>query len=511
MIEMKKIILLMFLLLLSSQLAKAQNPNPDLKIGKPVRSSIRLNEQHVYRIAMANKQFALLNLKQQGIDLKIETFAPDGFWLEEFDSPNNEDGNELILIDANREGSFEIRVSPLAEEKKIKSGDYEIELIGIHSSIETHLTEVLKKLNSRGHIPGFALSVVNAKKVLYQNAMGLADVRKELPYSIETVHNIASISKTFIGLSIMKLVEQGKLTLDTSINDLLPFKITNPYYPKKDITLRHLATHTATINEQGFYHKAYILLDEEALDKYEYHKHFLKELNMAKKNQRRSLPEFLKAHLSPEGEHYRKKNFFKKEPGQNWYYSNVGAALAAYIVEQVSGEDYKVFVRKHIIDPLELESAAWKDEIDDRLTKATQYDSKGNPLPDRTIITYADGGMHINVSDLSKYLMQFIKGNAGEDGILSSASMKELMKVQHEQIEGRFKGRRDGLFWEYSSSGVMGHSGGDYGVSAFMYFDPVTNLGYTYVCNIMPTESDYSNAQSRSTWAVLKRYARYFE
>ncbi|SNZ01785.1 serine hydrolase [Flagellimonas pacifica] len=506
---MKKIILRILVLILVGKNGLAQNNKVELAIGEKVSKLIKLGDSDSYQIELKKNQFALLNLKQIGIDLKITTYAPNDKEIEEFDSPNGNNGNEIILIDALSNGRYEIKVTTLGEDKKYKKGNYEIKLIGINDSVKSHLNNTLKTLYDRNHIPGFGVSILNAEKILYQNAMGYANMKDKVPYTIETVQNIASISKTFIGLSLMKLVEQEKLTLDTPINELLPFKIVNPYFPNNLITIRHLATHTSTINEQGFYHKAYILQDKEALGKYDYHKHFLKELNSAKKNKRLPMSDFLKRHLSVEGKDFKKKSFFKAKPGEDWYYSNTGAALAALIVEYVSGVPYDEFVQQNILNPLQLESAAWSGKVTDKYTLATQYDFRRNPLPKRTIVTYPDGEMYINISDLSKYVMSYINGNIGKNGIVGNVYLKEMMKVQHEQMEGDFKGRRDGLFWEHSKSGVMGHSGGDYGVSAFMYLDPTTNLGFTYVCNIMPLESDYSNAESRSIWAVLKRYANF--
>ncbi|MEX0273091.1 MAG: serine hydrolase [Flavobacteriaceae bacterium] len=504
---MKTTALLILFLVSGYHWSLSQHNTTGLEVGKKISRSIRLGDSDSYALRLDKSQFALIDLKQIGIDLKITTYTPEGDKIEEFDSPNGSDGNEIILVDAPTEGLYEIKVSPLGEEKKIRKGSYEIKLVSINTAVESHLDKVLTTLYERNHIPGFGVSILNAEKLLYQNAMGYAKLLEKVPYTVKTVQNIASISKTFIGLSLMKLVEQGKLDLDTPINGILPFKVINPYFPKKPITIRHLATHTSSINEKGFYYKAYILLEEGASDKYSYHKHFVKELHRAKDNPRITLPEFLEGHLSTTGRDYKKKNFFKVEPGKDWYYSNTGASLAAYIVELVSGEPYKEFVQKNILNPLHLESAVWFGNVDGKFALATQYDSKGNPLPKRTIITYPDGEMYMNVSDLGKYLLGFIKAYASE----GNNPLKEMMKVQHEQPTGDFKGRKDGIFWEYARSGVMGHSGGDYGVNAFMYFDPTTHLGFTYMCNIMPRESMYSNAESMSIWAVLKRYAKYIK
>ncbi|MEL6484149.1 MAG: serine hydrolase domain-containing protein, partial [Bacteroidota bacterium] len=370
----------------------------------------------------------------------------------------------------------------------------------------------LSTLYGRGFIPGFGVTILNDTSILYQRTEGYANLEERQPYTVKTVQNIASVSKTLIGISLMQLVAQGKFTMDTPINQLLPFPVRNPYFPEQDITVGHLATHTSTIKEDDFYEAAYLVDENASIDQYVYHKAFAKAFRKAQKNEAMPLGEFLNTHLSKEGKAYKKTNFFKEVPGNNWYYSNVGAALAAYIVEQVSGMSYATYVTENILQPLELQSAGWYGQVPTDFEVTQQYDFKGNPLPKKTIITYPDGEMYMNILDLSKYLMAFMKASKGLDTqVLNSASLQEMMEVQHEQKGGRFDGRRDGFFWEFRSGEVMGHSGGDYGVSALMYFHPKSGLGFTYLCNMMPLESDYSNAMSRSIWTAVKRYALYFE
>ena len=120
--------------------------------------------------------------------------------------------------------------------------------------LDTKLTEIAEK----GHLPGFGVAIVSKDKTLYQKGYGYADLANKKPYTKNTVQNIGSVSKTFIGVSLMKLVERGKLILMTRISDILPFKITNPYYPESPITIRQLATHTSTLKDTDYYQKTYL-------------------------------------------------------------------------------------------------------------------------------------------------------------------------------------------------------------------------------------------------------------
>ena len=114
------------------------------------------------------------------------------------------------------------------------------------------LHQALNNIFQSSNMAGMAVAIVNKDEVLYKNQFGYADVASKKPYTHNTIHNIGSTSKTFIGVAIMQLVEQGQLTLDTKVNDILPFKVTNPHHPESAITIRQLATHTSSIRDHHF-------------------------------------------------------------------------------------------------------------------------------------------------------------------------------------------------------------------------------------------------------------------
>lgn len=495
------------LILLIHQVIFCQKVEP-LSIGTKISKIIEAKGKHDFSVELRKGEFALLNLRQRNADVKIITYDPDGNHIEEFDSLNGSTGDELILIEAYQDGKYVLQVTPF--EKRLKRGGYTMELLSVEQDVIRHLDQVLDNLAGREHLPGFAVNILEKDTCRYHYSNGYARLANQIPYTNRTVQNIASISKTFIGISLMLLVEEGKLTLDTPINNILPFDVTNPYFPEKSITIRHLANHTATINDfPVYYKKAGVLVKKPLMDFSRYPRQVQKTIKMAMGNIELSMAAFLREMLTTEGGWYKKKNFLKHSPGSEWFYSNVGASLAAYIVELTSGIPYDEFVRRRIWRPLGLHSAAWKASESDSVRRAYTYTQGTTELPRYRLITYPDGQVHINSDDLGRYLMELIKGFSGHGTILSNASFHEMMKVQHEQKEGKFKGRKDGIFWEFGKNGLMGHSGGDTGVSAFMYFDPKTLLGFTFMTNTMPSESDGASVQSKKIWSVLKRYGKY--
>jgi len=164
------------------------------------------------------------------------------------------------------------------------------------------LTQALNELYSLGYINGYAVTLVNDTGPLYQKGFGYMDVAAKKPYTDSTVQNIASISKTFIGISLMKAQELGKLKLDDPINSYLPFKVINPYFPEKEITIRHLATHTSSITDTKYYNKkSYVLKENIPAGK-------LKDLNETfnSPSTKTTLMKFLPMILDAKGKYYKK-------------------------------------------------------------------------------------------------------------------------------------------------------------------------------------------------------------
>ena len=130
------------------------------------------------------------------------------------------------------------------------------------SSINEQLTQDLLSIYAQNHIVGFSVAIVNQDKILYTKGFGYSDKLKNKAYTENTIQNIASISKTFIGISLLKAQELGKLNLDDPINNYLPFEVINPKFPNTAITIRHLATHTSSIIDPSRYGKNGYVLKE---------------------------------------------------------------------------------------------------------------------------------------------------------------------------------------------------------------------------------------------------------
>lgn len=476
----------------------------DFEDVKSYKKIIELGSVHDFTIKLNAGEFALFNLQQINMDVDITTYNPNENELETFDTENGKDGQEIVVVDAKEAGFYRIRIAPLGQTKKPKSGAYELELLHKTESLDEHVDGILQYLADRQHLPGFGVSLIKHDEVKFKKGYGYADLESKKAYDTKTIQNIASISKTFIGLSLMQLVEHDVLKLDTPIAKVLSFEIKNPHFPSVPITVRHLAAHTSSMKYTKYYDHTYLLADEYRLDRKIFHKSEYDDLIRAQKNEEMSMSEFVKEIYHKDGKWYDDKNFSNHIPGKHFQYSNEGATLAALIVEECSGKSYDAFTENRIIKPLKLNRTSWRMPEHD-MNVATLYGINKNPLPHYRIITYPEGGIFSCVDDLSIYLLKYIKGIRGESTFLSQESFHEIVRPQFKS--GR---RSSGLFWEFWPGGRMGHSGGDAGVQAAMFYTPKSNSGAILISN-----ASYDGGNMHQTfsdiWEMINRYAPCFE
>ena len=343
------------------------------------------------------------------------------------------------------------------------------------------LTGELTKIYNRGFINGFSVAIVDDSQTIYQRGFGYSDINNQQKYSEHTVQNIASISKTFLGIALLKAQEMGKLKLDDPVNKYLPFNVINPYYPEEKISIRHLATHTSTIKDTEFYrNKAYVLKNKanESIEKQELYVKF----NSSESHS--TIQKYLEKVLKKNGQWYKKDGFLNNKPGEIFEYSNVGATLAALVLEMATGEPYDEFTTKHIIEPLKMTSTGWSFEDIDMSKHSKLYFNKNTEIPFYSLITFPDGGLLTSANDLSKYLSELIKGFNGEGKLLNKESYKEFFTKQLTSENFPYDSEEnEGIFVSFASNGYIGHSGGDPGVTTFMFFDPNNETGIILFAN----------------------------
>lgn len=372
------------------------------------------------------------------------------------------------------------------------------------------LTHKLAKLQQGSALPGFAVAVVSSDAVLYQRGFGHAELQAKRPYTEDTLQNVGSVSKTVIGVAIVKAIELGYFGLDTEINSILPFKVQHPH-GGGPITVRHLVTHTSGIvdDDDTYGHSYYLLPDADRGGPL--YQQFRRDFTQPGR-QDLSLGGFLRNYLAVGGLSYRKTNFARQAPGNAYHYSNIGAALAAYLVEVKSGQSFDAFTRRHIFEPLQMRSTSWRADPAQAKRQALGYDRRHQAYPRYALITYPDGGLTTSVSDLARFLMAMVKGYKGGEGVLSKAGFTLLFDPAFAPdalpAGSPAAEPNGGVFWRIRRNGLVGHTGGDPGVTAFMFIDPASGTGRILMTNIEAAgkgEEDDPKivGQFREVWKAL--------
>ena len=381
--------------------------------------------------------------------------------------------------------------------------------------VKDSLTAELDSIQKSGQLIGFAVAMVDQNGVLYQNGFGLSNIETKEEYTENTIQHIASVSKTLIGISLMKAKEMGKLNLDDPIQDYLPFKVTNPNYRNEIITIRHLATHTSGIRDTDQYmDHAWILTKDQDLTNVstEYPE---QRLNPAELNV--PMEEYLKGYLETDGGYYQKENYTNFKPGEQYNYSNIGATTCALVIEKATGQPFDSFTKEHILEPLGMNATGWSFEDVDITKHSRLYRNDNTLLPLYTAITYPDGMLISSSSDMAKYLFELIRGFSGEGTLLKKESYKELFTEQLD--ESNFEERNadnpydedynPAIFIGHSALGYVGHSGGDAGVGTWMFFDKEKKTGRYIVIN-MDMGND-NRAKELEYYAIWDKMNDYFE
>lgn len=242
-----------------------------------------------------------------------------------------------------------------------------------------HIKELISRYSDQGRFNGLVLVAKDGKPILSE-AYGLANMEFNVGNTPDTKFVIASVTKTFTAALVMKLIDQGKLTLDTRLSDVLT------WYRKdvgEKVTIRQLLNHTSGIPN-------YMNMKEHSMD----------ELNRQFGTQVIDKLDFAKKYCMYDLEF---------EPGTRWNYNNTAYFLLGLIIEQLNGKSYEASLKELIFDPLHMENSGDIQPDPDRVVPnlATGYIKKAGSfshMPYWNISTaYAAGSIYSTLGDLLKY------------------------------------------------------------------------------------------------------------
>lgn len=313
------------------------------------------------------------------------------------------------------------------------------------------------QLNEKDIKTGNILVYKNGE-IIYKNADGIQNIDGNVPLTLNSQFRLASVSKQFTGMAIMKLKEQGKLDYDQSVKSILSD------FPYPNITVRHLLNHVSGIT------------DYEAL----LAKHY--KPSRTKENELLGNDEIIEIF-------YRVKPPLDFQPEEKWDYSNTGYLFLASIVEKLAGQHFREFLKEHIFDPLEMNNSelykyqiaidpnkpnrvfGYEKELDQVNLKPNDY----NLVND----VRGDGGIFSTLEDLYKWNQALVNYTIIPKEYLEEAWKPTVLKSG--EVENYAFGW--GIKLKDEEVVAVSHSGGWVGFATFLYNDIQTNSGFVYLSN----------------------------
>jgi CubicO group peptidase (beta-lactamase class C family) len=360
------------------------------------------------------------------------------------------------------------------------------------------LTATLENIYQQSDAPGFSLSVIKNDAIVYQHAFGMADIATGQAYTDQTIQPIGSISKTFVAAAVVKAIEQGYFTLETDINEVLPFEVINPNQPTAVIRVKHLVTHTSgLLDNDAVYLRAYHILPGEDLSTTG--AQLFQTILDAQQREALSLADFLAAYYLPAGDLYDTANFADTAPGSNWAYSNIATSLTAYLVETAVQMPFSDYVDTYIFTPLGMHQTAYESTGLNPNHLATLYWDANTPFPAYGNDSYPDGSVQTSNEDLAKYLLDMMRGVRGQSTTLFSAAGYELLfdALLPDGMLPASLGNNQSLFW-FLDDQLIRHDGSDPGTTCNLQFTASGDTGYLLLTNM-----DASTVEHESAWASL--------
>jgi CubicO group peptidase (beta-lactamase class C family) len=325
----------------------------------------------------------------------------------------------------------------------------------------------------RQHMPGAVLGIIIDGQLVWVKSAGVADVKSRTPVNADTVFRIASMTKSFTAMAILKLRDEGKLSLDDPVSKYVP-SLTDLPYPTKDspaLTIRHLLTHSEGFPEDNPWGDRQLAQSNDAI------KNFM----------RSGIP-------------------FSNAPGVAFEYSNFGFAILGQVVTAVARKPYEDYVREQILIPLGMRSSTFEASQVPKERIAPGYRWEDNVWKDEPILAHgsfgAMGGLWTTANDLARYVAFLMSAypprDESERGPIRRSSAREMQQMARWSPASALRGTVDsptllnvsaygyglGVAQDCRFTHVVAHGGGLPGYGSLMRWFPEYGVGIIAMGNL---------------------------
>ena len=248
----------------------------------------------------------------------------------------------------------------------------------------------------KNRIPGAGIAIVTKDSFVFLGGVGYANMETKTPVNENTLFGTGSITKSFVGLAFVKLLEEGKINLQTPVKEIVPeIDIDNPWEKTDPVRIVHLLEHTSGFNDIHF--NDYYLHGDPEIP--------LKEALKVSSNCRK----------------------VRWRPGSICSYSSANYALAGYILERITGRRFEDYIRKVILDPLNLTASTFLLTPENRHLFAQGYEGKTKPSPFTYVYARPAGALNSSTRDMALFV-QFLmnQGRVGKKQLIGKAFIERM-------------------------------------------------------------------------------------
>lgn len=316
------------------------------------------------------------------------------------------------------------------------------------------LNKKLDKICKKCKAVGVNLALFDSKGIIYNYNYGFANKEQGIKSNNDSLYMIGSNTKVLTALGILKLMEEGKLSLEDDIKEHIPEFEVKSYFEYDKITIKNLLMHRSGLVSDLFH-----LILGKARD---YHD---------------VIPELRETYLTA-------------TPGKMFSYSNVGYTVLGIVIERVSGLSYTEYIQEEIAKPLGIQvHFLLKEEDRHPFTSSVSlcYDKKGKAVEDNlSTLLPAGSNTYMSLSDFIKFGQMFLK----KDGVLMKKETLELMETLdlEEPIDQEVYNVGFGLIHQQYDMGeqvgkILGHGGNTTCHHSMFNYIPELDVGIVVMTN----------------------------
>lgn len=262
-------------------------------------------------------------------------------------------------------------------------------------SIQELQRQIENVLNER-NVPGLSIAIVNREGPIWLAGLGKADLISNRQATADTLFRIGSVSKGFVSLAILVLVEEGKLSLEDSLQKLAPeVWFENRWESSDPVRLVHLLENTTGWDDL---HLCEWTKDSSSLST-------LNRLN--------------EKHCS---------RISRWRPGTRMAYCNSGPAVAAYLVEKISGISFEKYVEQKFFKPIGMQTATYYEPSSEKLATLYHQDGK-TAYPYLHLPYHAIGSINASANEMANYLLFYLNRGLREGKQVIPSSLFDRMET----------------------------------------------------------------------------------